>query len=73
MTFLIILGVTEILCSFKLGQEGKTGKEMPESSRLELLEKFLLVYVSLVASRTLFQRSLACLDITLKSEHLSFW
>ena len=69
MTFLIILGVTEILCSFKLGQEGKTGKEM--SSRLEFLEKFLLVYASLVASRTL--ESLACLDITLKSEHLSYW
>ena len=31
----------EILCSFKLVLEGKTGKEIPESSRLELLEKFL--------------------------------
>ena len=41
MTFLIILGVTEILCSFKLVLEGKTGKEIPESSRLEFLEKFL--------------------------------
>ena len=40
MTFLIILGVTEILCSFKLVLEGKTGKEIPESSRLEFLEKF---------------------------------
>ena len=40
MTFLNILGVTEILCSFKLGLEGKTGKETPESSRLEFLEKF---------------------------------
>ena len=41
MTFLIIPGVTEILCSFRLVVEGKTGKEMPESSRLEFLEKFL--------------------------------
>ena len=41
MTFLIILGITEILYSFKLVLEGKTGKEIPESSRLEFLEKFL--------------------------------
>ena len=34
------MGVTEILCSFRLVLEGKTGKEIPESSRLELLEKF---------------------------------
>ena len=40
MTFLTILGFTEILCSFKLVLEGKTGKEIPESSRLEFLEKF---------------------------------
>ena len=40
MTFLTILGVTETLCSFKLVLEGKTGKEIPESSRLEFLEKF---------------------------------
>ena len=40
MTFLTILGVTEILCSFKLVLEGKTGKETPESSRLEFLKKF---------------------------------
>ena len=41
MTFLIILGVTEILCSFRLVLEEKTGKEIPESSKLEFLEKFL--------------------------------
>ena len=41
MTFLTILGVIEILCSFRLVIEGKTGKEIPESSRLELSEKFL--------------------------------
>ena len=40
MTFLTILGVTEILCSFKLVLEGKTSKEIPESSRSEFLEKF---------------------------------
>ena len=40
MTFLTILGVTEILCTFILVLEGKTGKEIPESSRLEFLEKF---------------------------------
>ena len=41
MTFLTVLGVMEILCSFRLVLEGKTGKEIPESSRFEFLEKFL--------------------------------
>ena len=40
MTFLSITGVTEILCSFQLDLEGKKGKEIPEPSRLEFLEKF---------------------------------
>ena len=40
MTFLAILGVTEILCSLKLVVEGKTGEEIPESSRFDFLEKF---------------------------------
>ena len=40
-TFLTILRVTEILCNFRLVLEGKTGKEIPESSRLEFLERFL--------------------------------
>ena len=40
MTFLTILEVTEIVCSSKLVLEGKTVKEIPESSRLEFLEKF---------------------------------
>ena len=40
MTFLTILGVTEILCIFTLVLEGKTGKEIPDSLRLEFLEKF---------------------------------
>ena len=39
MTFLTILEDTEI-CNFKLVLEGKTGKEIPESSRLEFLESF---------------------------------
>ena len=34
------MGVTEILWSFRLVLEGKTSKEIPESSRLEFLEKF---------------------------------
>ena len=41
MTFLTILAVIEILCNFRLVLEGKTGKEPPESSSLELLKKFL--------------------------------
>ena len=41
MNFSTILGVTEILCSFKLLLEGKAGKGIPESARSELLEKFL--------------------------------
>ena len=41
MTFLTTLGVMEILCSFRLVLEGKTGKEIPESSRIKFLEKFL--------------------------------
>ena len=40
MTFLTILGVTEIY-RFRLALEGKTDKEIPESSRLEFLEKFV--------------------------------
>ena len=41
MTFLTFLEVTEILYSFRLVLERKTGKEIPGSSRLEFLEKFL--------------------------------
>ena len=41
MTFLIILGVAEILYSFRLVLEGKFVKEMSESSRLKFLEKSL--------------------------------
>ena len=40
MTFLTILGVTEILCSFRLVLARKPSKEICESFRLEVLEKF---------------------------------
>ena len=40
MTFLTNLEVTEILCSFKLVLEWKTGKEISESSRLGFFERF---------------------------------
>ena len=38
MTFLTILGITEILCGFRLVLEEKTGKKIPEL--LEFLKKF---------------------------------
>ena len=41
MTFLTILGVTEILCSFRLVLEGKKDKKNSWAIRLEFLEKFL--------------------------------
>ena len=40
MTILTILGLTEILFSVRLDQKEKSGKEIPESSRLWFLEKF---------------------------------
>ena len=85
MTFLTVLGVTEILCSFALVLEGKTGKEIPESSRLEFFEKFLANKCSLsdaegntsaplkrggIADLTLFGTLLA---IRQKSREPSFW
>ena len=36
-----ILRVKVMLCSFRLVLEEKTGKDIPESSRLEFFEKFL--------------------------------
>ena len=51
MTFLTILGVTEIFCSFKLVLvEEKTDKEIPESSRLDFAEKFSGNYFALSPS-----------------------
>ena len=40
MIFITNLGVTGVLCIFRLVLEGKAGKDIPESSRLEFLEKF---------------------------------
>ena len=40
MTFLTISRVTEKLCSSRLVLEGKTGKDIPETSRFEFLQKF---------------------------------
>ena len=47
MTFLTILGVTEILHSVRLVLEGKMGRDIPESSRLEFFEKFLANNIAL--------------------------
>ena len=68
MTFLTILGVAEILCSFRLVLEGKTGKEIPESSRLEFLEKFSAKHFALLdaennTSGTLNKRGIADLPL----------
>ena len=41
INFLTMLGVMEILCSFGLVLEGKTGSQIPEPSKLECLETFL--------------------------------
>ena len=85
MTFLTILEVTEILCSFRLVLEGKTGKEIPESSRLEFSEKFSANNFALSdakdnASEPLNRGGIADLPLlrTLlatcqKSQELSFW
>ena len=85
MTFLTIFGVTEILCSLKLVLEGKTGKEIPESSRLEFLEKFSANNFALSDAEENTPRSLNTRDITdltllrtqlairQKSREPSFW
>ena len=79
------MAVTEILCSFILVLEGKTGKEIPESSRLEFLEKFLAKKFALSnaennASVPLNRRGIAdlpllrtLLAICQKSQKPSFW
>ena len=79
------MGVTEILCSFRLVLKGKTGKEIPQPSRLEFLEKlstnnFALseaedkTFVSLnregIADLSLLRTLLA---IHQKSREPSFW
>ena len=54
MTFLTILAVTEILCSFRLVLEGKTDKEIPESPRLEFLESFQQIILLYQMQETTF-------------------
>ena len=76
MTFLTILGVTEILRGFRLVQEGKTGKEVPESSRLQFLEKFLANNFALSGAEDNTSGLLAIktlLAIHQKSQEPSFW
>ena len=51
MTFLIILGVTEILLGFIVVLEGKTCIEMPELLRLEFSEKFSANSASVLLNR----------------------
>ena len=85
MTFLTILRVTEILCSFRLVLEGKIGKEMLESSRLEFLQKFLVYNFALSDAEDNTSEPLnrgeiadlplsrALLAIWQKSREQSFW
>ena len=85
MTFVTIFGVTEILCSFKLVLGGKTGKEIPESSRLDFIEKFSANNFALPdaegnTSRPLNRGGIAdlpllrtLLAIRQKSQESSFW
>ena len=82
MTFLTIL---EILCSFRLFLEAKAGKEIPESSRLESLEKSFTNYFALSdvednTSRPLCRGGITdlpllrtLLAICQKSRESSFW
>ena len=72
----------EILCSFRLVLEGKTLKEVLESSRLELLEKFLANDFALsdAEDNTLNRRGIVdlpllrtLLAICQKSQEPNFW
>ena len=85
MIFLTIFGVTDIFCSFRLVLEGKTGKEIPESSRLQFLEKFssnnfAVSYTEDNTSRTLNRGDVAdlpllrtLLAVCQKFREPSFW
>ena len=83
MTFVTILGVTKLLCSFRWVLEEKTIKEIPESSRLELLEvsnNFALSDAEDNTSRLLNRGGIAdlpllrtLLAIRQKSREPSFW
>ena len=50
-TFFTILGVTEI-CSFRLVTEGKTGKDIPDSPRLEFLQNFSAILLYQMQKKT---------------------
>ena len=78
------MGVTEILCNFKLVLDGKTGKDIPESSRSEVLEKFSANNFALSDAEDntsgLLNRGIAdlpllrtLLEICQKSREQSFW
>ena len=85
MTLLTILGVTEIFCSLRLLPERKTDKKIPESSRLEFLEKFLANNLALTDAEDSTSVSLnrggivdlpllsTLLAICQKSQKPSFW
>ena len=85
LNFLTNLRVTEKLCNFRLVLEGKTGKEIPESSRLEYLEKCFSNYFSLSNAEYNISRPLnrgvtadlpflrTLLAIRQKSQERSFW
>ena len=51
MIFLTNSGPKQILCSFRLALEGKAGKKIPESSKLEFLEKFFCKQFCFFGSR----------------------
>ena len=78
MTFLTTFGVTEILCSFRLVTEGKTGRKIPESSKLEFWEKFLANNLALWdaeenASRPFNRGGTSDLAKTLLTIRQKFW
>ena len=85
MIFLTIFGVTQILCSFKLVLEGKTGNKITESSKLEFLENFSANNFALLdaddnTSASLNRRGIAdlpllrtLLAICQKSQEPRFW
>ena len=74
MTFLLRLGATETLCSFRLVLEGRAGKEVPQSTRLKFFEKFLAKTFTLSDAEDTNSRALntACIaDLLLLSTPLA--
>ena len=64
MTYVTILGVTEISCNFRLVLEGKLGKEIPVSPKIRVLinvfsKQLTLSNVEVNTSRTLNRRGIA--------------